>query len=216
MTKISKKGVLQMKVLLVNGSPHEKGCTNRALLEVQNQLSREGIESEIFWIGTKVQGCIGCYRCKETGQCVFQDRVTEFAEKAQTADGFIFGTPVYYSSATGSITSFMDRLFFSSGAVLRNKPAATVMSCRRGGATETFAQLNMYYTINNMPVVSSQYWNQVHGSTPAEVEQDLEGLQTMRTLASNMAWLIKCIDCGKRNGIDVPQREAPVATNFIR
>lgn len=205
-----------MKVLLVNGSPHEKGCTHRALQEVQMQLEKEGVEAEIFWIGTKVQGCIGCYHCKKAGTCVFQDQVAEFAEKAKTADGFVFGTPVYYSSATGAITSFMDRLFFSGGKVLANKPAATVMSCRRGGATETFAQLNMYYTINNMPIVSSQYWNQVHGMTPEQVEQDLEGLQTMRTLAANMAWLLKCIDCGKNNGIGIPQRETPIATNFIR
>ncbi len=205
-----------MKVLLVNGSPHKNGCTNRALLEIQTQLQKEGIDSEIFWIGTNVQGCIACGSCKKTGACVFHDKVNEFAAKAKEADGFIFGTPVYYSSASGSITSFMDRLFYSSGYTLADKPAATVVSCRRGGATETFAQLNMYYTINNMPIVSSQYWNQVHGTTPEQVEQDSEGLQTMRTLAVNMAWLLKCMEAGKQNGLNRPQRETPIFTNFIR
>ena len=205
-----------MKVLLVNGSPHEHGCTNRALQEIKQQLSKDGVEAEIFWIGTKVQGCIACYACKKTGKCIFNDQLNDFIEKAQQADGFIFGSPVYYSSASGSITSFMDRLFFSAGRYLEYKPAATIVSCRRGGATETFAQLNMYYTINNMPVVSSQYWNQVHGLTPADVEQDLEGLQTMRTLASNMAWLLKCIDSGKQNNINRPIKEEAIATNFIR
>lgn len=205
-----------MKVLLVNGSPHEHGCTNRALEEIKMQLSKDGVDAEIFWIGTKVQGCIACYACKKTGKCIFNDQLTEFVEKAKQANGFIFGSPVYYSSAAGSITSFMDRLFFSAAQYLEYKPAATIVSCRRGGATETFAQLNMYYTINNMPVVSSQYWNQVHGLTPADVEQDLEGLQTMRTLASNMAWLLKCIDSGKQNNINRPIREEAIATNFIR
>lgn len=205
-----------MKVILVNGSPHEKGCTNRALEEVQGALNQAGVDTEIFWIGTKVQGCLGCGGCKRTGQCIFDDQVRVFLEKAKEADGFVFGSPVYYSSASGSITSFMDRVFFSGSQVLQYKPAAAVMSCRRGGATETFGQLNMYFTINNMPVVSSQYWNQVHGSTPEQVEQDAEGLQTMRTLGRNMAWLLRCIQAGKQNGVDLPEREPPIATNFIR
>ena len=205
-----------MKVILVNGSPHEKGCTNRALEEVQTQLNTEGIETEIFWIGTTVQGCIGCGACRKMGKCIFDDKVQEFLAKAETADGFIFGSAVYYSSATGSITSFMDRAFFSGSRFLAYKPAASVVSCRRGGATETFGQMNMYYTINNMPVVPSQYWNQVHGSVPADVEKDLEGLQTMRTLGRNMAWLLKCIQAGKEQGMDLPEKEPPIATNFIR
>lgn len=205
-----------MKVILVNGSPRKKGCTNRALEEVQEALNQAGVDTEIFWIGTKVQGCLGCGGCTRTGQCVFDDQVRVFLEKAKEADGFVFGSPVYYSSASGSITSFMDRAFFSGSQVLQYKPAAAVMSCRRGGATETFAQLNMYFTINNMPVVSSQYWNQVHGSTPEQVEQDAEGLQTMRTLGRNMAWLLRCIQAGKQNGVDLPEREPPIATNFIR
>lgn len=205
-----------MKAILVNGSPHENGCTNRALEEIQAQLTKEGVESEIFWIGTKVQGCIGCFSCTQTGKCVFDDNLSEFLDKAKDADGFIFGSAVYFGSATGSISSFMDRLFFSSSKYVEYKPVASVVSCRRGGASEAFAQMNMYYTMTNMPVISSQYWNQVHGFTPEDVEQDAEGLQTMRTLASNMAWLLKCIENGKKNGIDRPEREAPIATNFIR
>ncbi|MDO5116613.1 MAG: flavodoxin family protein [Synergistaceae bacterium] len=205
-----------MKVLLVNGSPREHGCTERALQEVQMQLAKEGVESEIFWIGTKVQGCIGCFSCKSKGACVFDDNLRDFVAKAKEADGFVFGSAVYFSSATGSITSFMDRLFFSAGKYLRHKPAASVVSCRRGGASETFAQLNMYYMISNMPVISSQYWNQVHGTSPDEVEKDAEGLQTMRTLASNMAWFLKLVENGEKNGITKPETEAPISTNFIR
>lgn len=205
-----------MKVILINGSPHKKGCTNRALEEVKAQLIKDGIEAEIFWIGTNVQGCIGCFQCTTKGECVFDDIVKEFLEKAKTADGFIFGSAVYYASATGSITSFMDRAFFSGKNCFTDKPAASVVSCRRGGATEAFAQMNMYYTMNNMPVVSSQYWNQVHGFTPEDVEKDLEGLQTMRTLATNMAWLLKCIEAGKKNGVALPKREPVQSTNFIR
>jgi multimeric flavodoxin WrbA len=204
-----------MKVLLVNGSPHEKGCTNRALQEVQAQLTKEGVETEIFWIGTKVQGCIGCFSCMETGKCVFEDHLSGFIAKAKEADGFVFGSAVYFGSATGSISAFMDRLFFSGGKYLAHKPVASVVSCRRGGASEAFAQLNMYYTMTNMPVISSQYWNQVHGMSPTDVEQDLEGLQTMRTLGSNMAWILKCIESGKKNGIGTPELEAQVMTNFI-
>ena len=205
-----------MKVILVNGSPRKNGCTNRALQEIQQQLTKDGIDSEIFWIGTNVQGCIGCYSCSAKGKCVFDDIVGEFLEKAKDADGFIFGSPVYYGSCSGTIKCFMDRAFFSGGQYLRYKPGACVVSCRRGGAAEAFAQLNMYFTISSMPVISSQYWNQVHGNTPEEVEQDGEGLQTMRTLASNMAWILKCIENGKQNGIDKPEPEARIGTNFIR
>ncbi len=205
-----------MKVILVNGSPRKNGCTNRALEEIRAQLAKEGVESEIFWIGTKVQDCVACNSCWETGTCVFTDIVADFLEKAKDADGFVFGSPVYYAGPAGGITSFMDRAFYSGGRFLADKPAATVVSCRRGGATEAFARLNMYYTINNMPMVSSQYWNQVHGNAPGEVERDEEGLQTMRTLAVNMAWLLRCIEAGKKSGVPMPRREPVIRTNFVR
>lgn len=200
-----------MKVILVNGSPHKSGCTACALDEVRKTLEKEGIETEIFWIGTSVQNCIGCRQCALKGKCVFDDNVNEFIEKAKTADGFVFGTPVYYGSAAGGIKSFMDRAFYSGSRYLADKPAATLVSCRRGGAAQAFSQLNMFYTINNMPVVSSQYWNQVHGNTPEEVMKDEEGMQTMRTLAVNMAWMLKALSKEAK-----PEREKPVKTNFIR
>lgn len=200
-----------MKVLLVNGSPRKNGCTNRALEEVKMQLEKEGIEAEIYWIGVKNQGCIACGRCYELGRCVFDDNVNEFALKAKDADGFIFGSPVYYGSCAGGFKAFMDRLFYSNSKYFKNKPGACVVSCRRAGATLSFAELNMYFTINNMPVVSSQYWNEVHGNTPTEVEKDLEGLQTMRTLATNMAWLLKSLENKEK-----PTHEKRVGTNFIR
>jgi multimeric flavodoxin WrbA len=206
-----------MKVLLVNGSPHANGCTYTALCEVAGALEAQGIETEIFQVGTKsISGCLGCAACIKTGKCVIDDVVNEFVEKAKEADGFVFGSPVHFASASGAITSFMDRAFYGKGAVFANKPAAAIMSCRRGGATATLDQLIKYFTISNMPVVSSQYWNMVHGNTPDEVRQDLEGMQTMRTLGVNMAWLLKCIEAGKAAGIELPQRETKVATNFIR
>jgi len=206
-----------MKVLLVNGSPHAKGCTYTALCEVAAALEKQGIETELFQIGTKpVSGCLGCGACIKTGKCVIDDVVNEFVEKAKTADGFVFGSPVHFANASGAITSFMDRAFYGKGAVYADKPAAAIMSCRRGGATATLDQLNKYFTISNMPIVSSQYWNMVHGNTPDEVRQDAEGMQTMRTLGTNMAWLLKCIEAGKAAGVAMPEREAKVATNFIR
>ncbi|MBQ3120372.1 MAG: flavodoxin family protein [Peptococcaceae bacterium] len=206
-----------MKVLLVNGSPHAQGCTYTALREVAAALEKQGIETELFQVGTKpISGCLGCGACIKTGKCVIDDVVNEFVEKAKDADGFVFGSPVHYAGASGAITSFMDRAFYGKGAVYANKPAAAVMSCRRGGATATLDQLNKYFTISNMPIVSSQYWNMVHGNTPDEVRQDAEGMQTMRTLGINMAWLLKCIEAGKTAGIAMPEREAKVATNFIR
>ena len=205
-----------MKVLLVNGSPHAKGCTYTALCEVAAALEKQGIETELFQIGTKpVSGCLGCGACIKTGKCVIDDVVNEFVEKAKAADGFVFGSPVHFANASGAITSFMDRAFYGKGAVYADKPAAAIMSCRRGGATATLDQLNKYFTISNMPIVSSQYWNMVHGNTPDEVRQDAEGMQTMRTLGTNMAWLLKCIEAGKAAGVAMPEREAKVATNFI-
>ena len=206
-----------MKVLLVNGSPHGKGSTFTALSEVANALEKESIETEIYQLGAKpIPGCIACGHCYKTGECFMKDRVNEFADMAEGADGFIFGTPVYYASANGSLISFMDRLFYSGSSKFAGKPGAAVVCCRRAGSTATFDQVNKYFTISNMPVVSSQYWNMVHGNHPEEVKQDLEGMQIMRTLGKNMAWLLKCIDLGKKNGITMPEHEEFVATNFIR
>lgn len=206
-----------MKVILVNGSPHKEGCTYTGLREIEKVLNENGVETEIFWIGNEpLRGCLGCGACAKLGHCAANDSVNEFTEKAKSADGFIFGSPVHYSSATGAITSFMDRAFYSGGAALRGKPAAAIASCRRGGASATFDQLNKYFTINCMPIVSSNYWNQIHGSKPEDVLQDEEGIQTMRILGKNMAWLLKCIEAGKKAGIAMPEPEAKIKTNFIR
>lgn len=207
-----------MKVILVNGSPHKEGCTFTALCEVAQSLKKNGVETEIMWLGVEeLAGCIGCGACAKTGEgCFRKDIVNEFLAKAADADGYIFGTPVHYAAASGALTSFMDRAFYAGGAKMAGKPAATVVSCRRGGASAAFDQINKYYTINNMPVVSSQYWNQVHGSNAKEVVQDEEGMQTMRTLGNNMAWLLKCIEAGKEKGITFPEREPVIRTNYIR
>ena len=206
-----------MKVILVNGSPHQKGCTYTALTEVKKTLEKNGIETEEFWIGNKpTAGCIGCGSCLETGKCFVDDKVNEFLEKVPNADGFIFGTPVHFASGSGMITSFMDRVFYGRRNLFKNKLAAGVVSCRRGGATSTFDQLNKYFAMNNMPIVTSQYWNMVHGSKPEDVLKDEEGLQTMRTLGNNMAWLLKCIDAGKNAGIQEPENEKIIQTNYIR
>lgn len=206
-----------MKVILVNGSPKEKGCTYTALCEVAGALEKNGIGTEIFWVGAKpIAGCIGCGACSKSGKCFVDDCVNVFVEKAKTADGFVFGSPVHYAAASGALTSFLDRAFYGKGAVFAGKPGAAVVSCRRGGASAAFDQLNKYFTINSMPVVSSQYWNQVHGNTPEEVQKDAEGMQTMRTLGNNMAWLLKCIEAGAAAGITFPEREPAVRTNFIR
>ncbi len=206
-----------MKVILVNGSPKAEGCTYTALCEVAGALEKNGVETEIFQVGVSpVAGCIGCGACAKTGKCFVEDVVNEFVAKAKGADGFVFGTPVHYAAASGAVTSFLDRAFYGKSAVFAGKPGAAVVSCRRGGASAAFDQMNKYFTISGMPVVSSQYWNQVHGNTPQEVRQDAEGMQTMRTLGNNMAWLLKCIESGKREGIVYPEREAAVRTNFIR
>lgn len=206
-----------MKVLLVNGSTNEKGCTFTALQEVEDALIRNGIETEIIQVGAKpIAGCIGCNVCLKGGKCFRDDSVNEFVEKAKNADGFIFGSPVHYAAASGALTSFLDRAFYGKGAAFQGKPGSCVVSCRRGGAASAFDQLNKYFTICCMPIVSSQYWNMVHGNTPDEVRQDLEGLQTMRTLGNNMAWMLKCIEAGKQAGIIFPEKEAAIKTNFIR
>lgn len=209
-----------MKVMLVNGSPHEQGCTYTALCEIEKTLHEEGIETEIFWIGNKpLSGCIACMKCAE-GKCAFDDCVNEFSVKAQQADGFIFGTPVHYASVGGAMTSFMDRLFYSDAVGKKRafylKPAAAVVSARRGGTTAAFDQMNKYFTISQMPIVSSRYWNMVHGSKPEDVVQDEEGLQTMRVLARNMAYLLKCQQAGREAGVSLPKTERTKHTNFIR
>ena len=206
-----------MKVLLINGSPHVKGCTATALEEVAHTLNKCGIDTKTSWIGARpISGCVACNQCRTTGQCVFNnDMVNIIAAEASECNGFVFGSPVYYASPNGTLLSFMDRLFYSAAEKLEFKPAACIVSCRRGGATASFDVINKYFSINNMPIVTSQYWNQVHGNTPDEVRQDAEGLQTMRTLGRNMAWLIKCIAAGKAAGIGLPQYEAWTPTNFI-
>lgn len=207
-----------MKVLMVNGSPHKEGCTYTALKEVAGALEKYGIESEIFWVGNgEIAGCIGCGACAKTGEgCFRKDVVNEFVAKAGEVDGYIFGSPVHYAAASGALTSFMDRAFYSGGSKMTGKPAAAVVSCRRGGASAAFDQINKYFTINCMPVVGSQYWNQVHGVKAEEVKQDEEGMQTMRTLGNNMAWLLSCIEAGKEKGITFPEREPVIRTNYIR
>lgn len=207
-----------MKVLLINGSPKANGCTYTALTEVAKELENSGIETEIFHVGKKpIRGCMACGGCSKTdGLCVFDDDSVNIAlKKAKDADGFIFGSPVHYASASGQITSFLDRFFYA-GNVFQYKPGAAIVSCRRGGSTAAFEQLNKYFTISNMPIVSSQYWNMVHGNTPEEVRQDLEGMQTMRTLGKNMAWLLNCIHAGKEAGVKLPEKETRAVTNFIR
>lgn len=219
---IARNEVNIMKVILINGSPHEKGCTYTALMEVSKTLLEEGIETEFFWIGTKpIAGCIACRSCAKTGHCVFDDKVNEFLNIAKGADGFIFGTPVHYAGASGAITSFMDRVFYCDSLGKGNttfymKPAAAVISARRAGTTSTFDQLIKYFTIKEMPVVSSRYWNMVHGAKPEDVLKDEEGLYTMRVLARNMAFLLQCKEAGRKAGVLLPKREEAVFTNFIR
>lgn len=209
-------GGIQMKVLLINGSPHKEGCTYTALKEVSNTLNNQGIETEFLYLGTKpIAGCIDCGNCRKTRKCFVDDKVNEILDRAPEFDGIVIGSPVYYAAASGQLTAFLDRLFFAGGRRFEGKLGASVVSCRRGGATAAFDRLNKYFTISSMPVVSSQYWNQVHGFTPDDVRKDLEGLQTMRTLANNMAWLLKCIELGKQNGIEKPKHEKMIFTNFI-
>lgn len=204
----------QQKVLLVNGSPHRNGNTFTALSEVAKTLEEEGISSEIVHIGNRpVQGCIGCYKCKEKVICVFQDETyLKLRGKLEAADGIIIGSPVYFGGPSGSLCALLDRLFYSSGGLAQYKPAASVVVCRRRGATATFDRLNKYFTILNMPIVPSQYWNSVHGRNPGEALQDAEGLQTMRTLAHNMAWMLRNL----RNSDTPTETEERIHTNFIR
>ena len=207
-----------MKVLLINGSPKAKGCTYTALCEIADELEKENIETEILHLGKDpIRGCTACGGCYKTGRCIFNDDIVNVGiEKVKEVDGLIVGSPVHYASASGAVTSFLDRLFYAGGRALAFKPGAAIVSCRRGGATAAFEQLNKYFTISNMPVVSSQYWNMVHGNTPDEVRQDLEGMQVMRVLGRNMAWMLKSIQAGKEAGIKLPEQEERARTNFIR
>ena len=207
-----------MKVLLVNGSAHKHGSTDRALQEIEKTLHEGGIETEIFWIGNQpIGGCIGCGACGRKSSCVFGGPVAEFQEKAKQADGFVFGSPVHYAAASGNMTSFLDRVFYSAPAeTFRLKPAAVVVAARRGGTTAAYEQLLKYPGISHMPIISSQYWNMVHGTNAADVEQDKEGLQTMRALGHNMAYFLRCLEAGRKAGVQTPEFEPFERTNFIR
>jgi multimeric flavodoxin WrbA len=205
-----------MKALLINGSPKPDGCTYTALSEVARTLREGGVETEIFQIGREpVRGCIDCGRCKDN-RCVFDDIVNRALEKAEKSDAMVFASPVYYASVNGSMIALLDRMFFAGKDVLQCKPAACVVSARRAGTTAALDVLNKYPTIAQMPLVSSKYWNMVHGNNPAEVLKDEEGMQVMRTLGRNMAYLMKCIEAGRIAGIVPPAQEPPARTNFIR
>ena len=208
-----------MKVLLINGSSRKEGCTFTALTEVAKSLEMNGIDTEIIHLGANaIRDCVGCGACKGNDKgCIFKDDiVNEIIEKAKTADGFIFGSPVYYAHPSGRILSLMDRLFYAGARHFAFKPAAAIVSARRAGTTASIDAITKHFTINQMPVVSSNYWNMVHGNSPDDVKQDLEGLQIMRVLGENMAWLLKCIEVGKNTGINPPQTEKKIWTNFIR
>jgi multimeric flavodoxin WrbA len=203
------------KVLLLNGSPHAQGCTAAALEEMIGVFRQEGIETELIQVGSKnIRGCIACGKCHQTGKCVFDDLVNETAPKLLAADGLVVGSPVYYSSPNGSILSFLDRLFYSTGEIpMNDKVGAAVVSCRRGGNTASFDVLNKYFSIRGMPIATSTYWNQVHGFTAEDVKKDLEGLQTMRNLARNMAFMIRAIaDAKEKYGL--PEMEYASFTSF--
>ena len=205
------------KVLLINGSPHQFGCTYTALRETADTLEKNGVETEILYLGTKpIAGCIACAKCHESGRCVFDDGVNQLLQRLDEFQGIVIGSPVYYAGPAGQLCAFLDRLFYCGESRMAGKLAAAVVSCRRGGATAAFDRLNKYFTISSMQVVGSQYWNQIHGSNPAEAPQDLEGLQTMRTLGENMAWLLQCIQAGDSAGVARPQYEATIRTSFIR
>ncbi len=206
-----------MKVLMLNGSANAKGNTYTSLLEIGKQLEKEGISYEIFQLGgAPIRDCIGCGQCTEKG-CVFvDDKVNEFIAKAKEADGFVFGTPVYYAHPSGRVLSFLDRVFYSSGRAFAFKPGASITVARRGGNSASFDVLNKYFGISQMPVVSSTYWNMTHGGAPEEALQDAEGMQTMRNIARNLAWMLKCFEEGKKAGVELPQTERGSWTNFIR
>lgn len=205
-----------MKVLMINGSPRANGNTALALEEMKKVFESNGIETEILHIGNKdIRGCIACLNCRKTGKCVFDDAVNEAAKKFEECDGLVVGSPVYYAAANATLTAFLTRLFYSTSFDKRMKVGAAVVCARRGGLSAAFDELNKFFAISGMPIASSQYWNSVHGAAPGEAAQDAEGLQTMRTLANNMAFLMKSIALGKEK-YGLPEKEAPARTNFIR
>ena len=210
-----------MKVLLVNGSPHEKGCTFTALNEIAQTLNSEGIETEIFYIGKEpIMHCMACRACAKLGKCVVNDKVNDFLDLAADFDGYVFGSPVHYAAPSGGIVPFMHRVFYANSMAGRNifkhKPGTAIVSARRVGTTAAIDQLNKYFQISQMPVISGRYWNMVHGMSPEEVKQDKEGMQNMRILAKNMAYHLKCKEAAKSAGINPPEPEAAEITNFIR
>lgn len=211
-----------MKVLLFNGSPHKEGCTYTALSEIQKTLKEEGVDSEIYHIGSKpIASCRACRACAKLGKCVIDDGVNEFLEYARGFDAFILGAPVYYAAAAGGAVSFLNRAFFAAflsgrGDIFLHKPGAAIVNARRAGTTAALDQLNKYFTITQMPIISGRYWNMTHGHTPEDVVKDLEGMQNLRILARNMAYYLKCIDAGKKAGVELPKQEDVVFTNFIR
>lgn len=210
-----------MKVLLINGSPKEKGCTYTALLEISKTLQEEGVDSEIYNIGNSpIAPCRACGACGKLGRCAIDDEVNELLERLNEFDGIIIGSPVHYASASGGTVAFLDRLFYANAragkADLRMKPGSAIASARRAGTTATIDELNKYFQIHQMPIISGRYWNMVHGQTPDDVKKDLEGLQNMRFLARNMAYYLKCIEAGQNAGIKLPKQEEVTFTNFIQ
>lgn len=205
------------KILLINGSPNEKGCTYTALSELSSQLEKNGVETELLYLGTKpISGCTACRACGGLGKCVIEDAVNDIGGRLSEFDGIVMGSPVYYGGPSGQLCAFLDRLFYAYGGKMAGKLAASVVSCRRGGATAAFDRLNKYPAMNNMLIVGSQYWNQIHGSNAAQAKEDAEGLQTMRVLGENMAWMLRCIEAGRAAGVQPPVYEKRIATNFIR
>ena len=205
------------KVLLINGSPHAEGCTYTGLMEVAAVLEKNGIDTELVQVGQEpVPGCSGCNACRAAKRCRYDDKVNYILDRLDDIDGIVVGSPVYYASASGQISCFLDRLFWAGGKRFDGKVGAAIASCRRAGSSVTLDQLYKYFAIAAMPIATSQYWTMIHGSCPDEVKQDLEGMQTLRYLGENMAWLIRCINAGKQAGVEAPAREKRVFTNFIR
>lgn len=208
---------MNKKILLINGSPNEHGCTYTALKEVADTLEKNGIAAEFLYLGKKpIAGCIACGHCSTAHTCVFDDKVNELLANIDTYDGIVVGSPVYYAGPAGQLCAFLDRLFYSGSCRMRGKLAAAVVSCRRAGSSAALDRLTKYFTISNMNVVGSQYWNMVHGSCPEDVRQDAEGLQTMRALAENMAWLLRNLEAGEKAAVAPPEKERRMWTNFIR
>lgn len=207
-----------MKVLLLNGSPHQNGCINTALEIMASVFKEEGIETEIFYMGTDCLPCKACYTCKKSKRCIIDDQVNQALDKMEKADGLVIGSPVHYASASGVAISFLDRFFFvgSSRHVFEHKPGTSIVSARRAGTTATLDQLNKYFSISQMPIISGRYWNMVHGSTPSDVLKDEEGCQNLKIVAQNFAWYLKCVEVAKKAGIEPPQQQNPIYTNFIR